>query len=63
MLMAPMAAVVELTDKPCPECGQLLEIRVQLRKGAVAESKQTVKLDRVLYCPECGYSRDASLPE
>src|SRR4051812_19692907 len=48
-------ALVELTDKPCPECGQLLEVRVQAGENPnttprSAESQRTVRVDRVLTC-------------
>jgi transposase len=56
-------AFVELTDKTCPECGAFLEIRLQLQSPAVAAAQETVKVDRLLVCPECGYTRDSDDPE
>jgi hypothetical protein len=54
--MVPMAHV-ELTDRPCPECGQLLEIRVQVAERPI-DPQSTVQVARLLLCPECGYQKE-----
>jgi hypothetical protein len=54
--MVPMPHV-ELTDRPCPDCGQLLEIRVQVAERPI-DPQSTVQVARLLICPECGYQKE-----
>ena len=52
----------QLTDEPCPECGASLDIRVMTPKveagvNLPAHQRETVRLERVQLCPDCGWSK------
>ncbi len=52
----------ELTDEPCPKCGASLDIKVVMPKNDTAldqgspQQRETVRLNRVKLCPDCGWS-------
>jgi hypothetical protein len=52
-----------MTDEPCPKCGASLDLTVTPpelvpgpKPGSMQE-RETIRLDRILVCPECGWTR------
>lgn len=56
----------QLTDEPCPKCGASLDIKISIPAAtprrdstdekATTNERETVRLERVKTCPDCGWS-------
>jgi len=55
-------ARVELTEKPCPECGTPLELHIEQRKADPSDPMRTARVVRTLRCTVCPYAQEDRPP-